>query len=476
MNVPLQKKGYKKKLHLLNPQKEVKPVKVHITKRRTENRPADVKSIERGVRELLAQKVSGTLLGIWLLVPEHLRLGTWDLLTTWTGDNSSGIEPRLALQMVHESALCTTGIRQTRSLCHQSFELANGLPYIATDEEVHYLLNEHCVDEAKQLQIKLALLRQSLGHYKSDVLAFDPHRIRTYSRRIMPKKKSRPNERSNSVLQTFFSLDVHTGQPLGFTIGSSGKTTTRASLELLEVMDMILPSNNVLLLADTEHESCGLIDHIIESDRYDILMPAARNEAVINTIKNLEYKRHWAGYATAETQYRHKESKHEFKLIGQRSGEKEEEYSYKPFISTGNHWKNKLELITENYPERWTIEEFFNFEGAMGWDRAATMNLNIRYGKLSLALIAQAANYQLKKKLPEPYRKWTAKHLADSILRGIDGDLRVKDDTIIATLYNVPESLNLKQSYEDLPNKLEREGINPKIPWLFDFKLDFRFK
>jgi len=405
LNVLLQKKDYKKKLHLLNPQKEVKPVKVHVTKRRTESRPSDVKSIERGVRELLAQKVSGTLLGIWLLIPEHLRLGSWDLLKSWTGDNSSGIEPRLALQMVHESALCKTGIRQTRSLCHQGFsqqgslagELANGLPYIATDEEIHYLLNEHSIDEAKQLQIKLALLRQYLGHYKSNILAFDPHRIRTYSRRIMPKKKSCPNERSNPVLQTFFGLDVQTGQPLGFTIGSSGKTTTRASLELLEMMDMILPSNNVLLLADTEHESCRLIDHIIESDRYDILMPAARKKSVINTIKNLKYKRHWAGYATAETQYRYKESKHKFRLIVQRSGEKEEEYNYKPFITTGNHSLSedpyRLKLITEDFPERWTIEEFFNFEGAMGWDRASTLNLNIRYGKLSLALIAQAATY-----------------------------------------------------------------------------------
>ena len=247
-----------------------------------------------------------------------------------------------------------------------------------------------------------------------------------------------------------------------------------SSTELLEMMDLILPSGNVLLLADTEHESCRLIDHIIESNRYDILMPIARNKTVINTIKNLEYNRQWAGYATAETQYRYKQSKHEFRFIGQRSGEKKEEYNYKPFIATGD--KFSLELITKDYPERWTIEEFFNFEGAMGWNRASTMNLNIRYGKLSLALIAQAANYQLKKKLPEPYRKWTAKHLADSILRGIDGDLRVKDDTIIATLYNVPESLNLKQHYEDLPNKLERQGVNPKIPWLFDFKLDFRFR
>ena len=48
--------------------------------------PADARSVERGVRQLLADKVSGNLLGFWLLVPEHLRLGTWDLLRTWSGE------------------------------------------------------------------------------------------------------------------------------------------------------------------------------------------------------------------------------------------------------------------------------------------------------------------------------------------------------------------------------------------------------
>ncbi len=433
-----------------------------------------MRNIERGIRDLLARKVSGTMIGIWLLIPEHLCLGSWDLLKLWTDDDVGGINPRLALQMVNEAALCVNGVRKTRSLCHQGFEVANGLPFIATDQEIHYLLDAHTIQNAKQLQTGLGLLRQTLGHYNGNLLAFDPHRIHTCSQRIMPKKKRSPGARSRRIMQTFFALDAETGQPMAFTIGSSGKTTTRASLELMELVDTILPDGNVLLLADTEHESRELLDHIIESNRYDILMPAVRRKGVMETIQNLTYQRHWAGFAIAETPYKYKESKHTFKLIGQRSGEKKPEYDYKPFIATGNY--PSLESITEKYPERWTIEEFFNFEGAMGWDRAATMNLNIRYGKLSLALIAQAATFQLKKKLPSPYKKWTAKHLADSVFRGIDGDLRVKDDTIIVTMYNVPESLNLRQHYENLPEKLERKGVNPMIPWLFDFKLDFRFK
>jgi len=465
--------AYKKKLYLFNPNKAEKMIETYHTKRQNKKRLADFKSIERGVRELLARKISGTLIGIWLLIPEHLRLGTWDLLKSWTGDSTDGLEPRLSLQMVHEAALCVTGVRESRSLNHQGFEIANGLPFIAADQEIHELLDAHSMEDAKKLQIELALLRKSLGHYNAELIAFDPHRIRTYSRRIMPQKKANPEEPSRPVLQTFFSLDAETGQPMFFTMGSSGKTATKASIELLEMMDLVLIlEKNIQLLADTEHESQVLLDYIIESEKYDILMPGSYKNKLISIIQNLTYQRHWAGYATAETFYRYENSQHDFRLIGQRNGESE--YQYKPFIATGN--SSSLELITEKFPERWTIEEFFNFEGAMGWDRAATMNLNIRYGKLSLALIAQAAAYQFKKKLPKPYKQWTAKHLADSIFRGIDGDLRVKDDTIIVTLYNVPDSLNLKKYYENLPKKLESEGVNPEIPWLFNYKVDFCFK
>ena len=65
---------------------------------------------------MLADKVSGDLAGVWLLVAEHLRLGTWDLLCGWTGQPGERVEPRLALQCVHEAAVCTAGIRAERTL------------------------------------------------------------------------------------------------------------------------------------------------------------------------------------------------------------------------------------------------------------------------------------------------------------------------------------------------------------------------
>lgn len=112
----------------------------------------------------------------------------------------------------------------------------------------------------------------------------------------------------------------------------------------------------------------------------------------------------------------------------------------------------------------------------MGFDRASTSNLNIRYGKMSLALLAQAVSYQFRQKLPEPYSRWNAKHLSEVIFNSKDGDIKVKDNTIVITCYNLSKKLNLHNHYENLPRRLLSDGINPKIPWLYNFKLDFKFK
>ncbi len=74
------------------------------------------------------------------------------------------------------------------------------------------------------------------------------------------------------------------------------------------------------------------------------------------------------------------------------------------------------------------------------------------------------------------YRHWTAAHTAEQVLTNMEGDIRVKDDTIIVTFYRDHEELNLKNNFENMPQRLLSEGVNPKIPWLFDFKLDFKFK
>ena len=424
---------------------------------------------------MLANKVSGTHAGLWLLVPEYLRLGTWDLLKgSFTQQSNDNINVHIAMQMVNESALCVNRLRKKDSLCNQGFSLVNGLHFLATDETVHELLDAQTMLTYEKLQITLMQLRGVQNHYsKQNIYALDPHRIKSVSQRTMPNKKKHTDEPAYKMLQTFFCVDAIDGQPLAFTTGSSGKNCSPATLQL---MDMIEQGGikEGLFIADKEHFTIDIIDYFCQHPKYDILMPAPEIKKVTNGVKQLEYKPLWAGYAVAETNYKFDKSSHGLRLLVQRQGERADEYSYKSFLTTSN--KKIVELIGEIYPERWTIEEFFNFTGDMGWNRASTFNLNIKYGKQTLALLAQAATHQLKKKLPDDYKHWNAAHTAQDVLTNMEGDIRVEDDTIIITYYRDHEKLKLRQHYENLPKILESEGINPKIPWLYDFKLDFRFK
>ena len=158
----------------------------------------------------------------------------------------------------------------------------------------------------------------------------------------------------------------------------------------------------------------------------------------------------------------------------QRSGERSEDWKFSAYLATSDG--DEVEALTDEYPKRWHVEEFFNTDQKLGWKRAGTLNLNIRYGQMTLALIAQTVLHQLRGRLGEPVQQWDAPHLAKDLLQGLDGDVRVNHDTIIVTYYNAPNAEQLRQHYEDLPARLQSEGVDPRIPWLYGFKLDFRFK
>ena len=176
---------------------------------------------------------------------------------------------------MHEAALCVTGIRETRSLSHKGFELANGLPFVATDQAVHTLLNAHTVAEAEALQQALGKIRRARGHYPGRLLVVDPHRITSYSRRHMRMRQENTAAKPVKATQTFFCLDPDTSQPVCFTIGSSARTVTQATPGLLELAEAILTPDpgSRLVLADSEHFAAELVDHLHQHTPFDLLVP-----------------------------------------------------------------------------------------------------------------------------------------------------------------------------------------------------------
>jgi hypothetical protein len=473
--------AFKKKLHRYHRDAPPEQIATHRTKAKVRHERCDACSIERGVRHLLANKMSGSLVGIWLLVPEYLRLRTWDVLKTWSGMPDERVETRLALQLVNEAALCVRGIREKRTLSQKGFEVANGLPFVATDPAIHNLLDDHTVLEAQRVQVALGKLRYTFDHFQGRLLAIDPHRIKSYSQRQMVRRrKDTTDPKPAKMAQTFFCLDADTKQPLCFTTASSSRTVTQATPDLLRLAADILTRNTQkpLVVADNEHYTTELFDWVSSQSSFDMLVPMPNYASLQKAIKQVpdeEFTRHWAGYATTTRLYPLTGSKgpHYYQCI-QRKGERQDDYDFKAFLCTSH--RDEMDDLSRNFPSRWHIEEFFNTDQALGWDRAGTMNLNIQYGKMTMALLAQAAIFMMRQRIGEPVAKWDSEHLAKDIFRGLEGDIRVKRDTIIVTYYNAPNVTLMKSQYENLPDTLSAEGISPHIPWLYDFKLDFRFK
>jgi hypothetical protein len=440
----------------------------------------DERTIERQLRQLLCDKISGNLVGIWLLSAEHLRLGTWDLLRRWTGKQTGSVEPRVALQLVHEAALCVAGKRHNRTLSQQGFEVANGLPFVASDPAVHELLDAHTVAEAQGIQLMLGKLRQALGHYPGEVLAIDPHRIPSSSNRQMVRRKKDSQAPASKQLQTFFALDADSQQPICFTLGSSSRTVSQATPELLGMTAQILNLHGLspLVLADTEHYSLELLEQVRSHSPFDLLLPMPQSKGLLREFQSLPpelFTHHWIGYATTKRPYRPKNSHAEpYWQTVQRCGERQDDYRFKAFLCTSKH--AAVDEPVQHYPKRWHCEEFFNANQALGWHRAGTLNLNIRYGHMTMALIAQASIHMLRQRLGAPMLNWDAEHLARDFFHGLEGDVRVHQDTIIVTYYNAPNASLLRNHYTHLPAKLTQEGVDPRVPWLLNYKLDFRFK
>lgn len=478
-NASLKPTDFKKKLYAFRP--DAVFVDTHRTSRLDRREPCDALSLERGVRQLLAHKVSGTLVGLWLLIPEHLRLGTWDLLCGWTRMLPSSVFPRLALQLVHEAALCVPGKRQSRTLSQKGFELANGLPFVASDFAVHDLLRTHTVAEAEALQIALGRIRRASGHYHGHLLAIDPHHMRSYSKRQTRRHRHTRNEKAIKTSQAFFCLDADTGQPLGFTIGSSARTVTQATPGLLALTDAMLKpvKGQTWVLADKEHCTVDLFNYAAQHTSFDLLIPQTSTKSLQRQLKNIppgDFTSPWVGLSLTSRPFCFDRDQDDYPLYQfvQRCGEKDTEYDYKSFLATDHN--DVLQSLIESYPKRWHVEEFFLTNQALGWNRGGTLNLNIRYGQMTMALIAQAAIHQLRQRLALPCAQWDATHLARDLFNGLDGDIRVTDRTIVVTYYNAPQVNLLRPQYEGLPEKLTREGVSPEVPWLYNYKLDFRFR
>jgi hypothetical protein len=325
-------------------------------------------------------------------------------------------------------------------------------------------------------------LRRASGHFSGRLLALDPHRLVSYSKRDMVQRRPAASQPATKQAQTFFLLDAETGQPICLANASSARGVAQATEELLKLAEQILPTNlqdRTLIVADVEHFAVELLDDIRQNSSFDLLVPLRQTAALQRYYRALPqsaFTRHWAGFAIATEEFfpRRTRLRQPCCRYIQRTGENPSDYHFKGFCCT--RALSQVPTLTSDFPKRWHVEEFFRFDQDLGWKRAGTLNLHIRLGQMTLALVAQTVIHQLRQRLGTPFVQWDSVHLAKDFFSGLEGDVRVDKDTVRITYYNAPKAEQWKEHFENLPQRLEQERVNPRVPWLYDFKLDFRFR
>ena len=214
----------------------------------------------------------------------------------------------------------------------------------------------------------------------------------SYSKRAIIQRRPKANEPATKPAQTFFLVDTKTRQPLCLTNASSARHLTSATQELLGLAENILlrpaPGQRPLIVAEVEHFTVELWDHVREHKRFDLLVPLRHPQALQDHYRALppeSFIRHGAGLAIATETFhpRRSASSEPYHRYIQRTGERPVDYHFQGFAGTAA--RTEVPALTKDFPDRWHLEEFFRFDQHLGWKHAGTLNLHIRQGQMAMA-------------------------------------------------------------------------------------------
>ncbi len=113
-----------------------------------------------------------------------------------------------------------------------------------------------------RLQVALEKLRRAAGHFRGKLLAIDPHRVQSYSKRRMRLHAKKKSKKPTKMAQMFWALDADTQEPICFTTATASRTVAQATPQLLDIASSILDPQpgQTLVMADAEHFNAELAD------------------------------------------------------------------------------------------------------------------------------------------------------------------------------------------------------------------------
>jgi hypothetical protein len=442
---------------------DYKPVKRIITRH----------DIKYETTKLLKRGLTSTSIGGFFFIPYLLQLKAYDLLRAMGPPKLEGIpKESLALGILFESIFgYTAGIRAIDSVSKIDFGLLAGLSFLPSVSTQYRFLQGISVKEALTLQVGLGKRLVELGQVMPGLpINVDGHSVKTYSRKEMKLSFLTKEERYGKAIRTFYAQDQQSKKPLIAMAAYSGTTVAQITHKLTELTKDIL-GREFLMVADKEWYCGRLIQELHKHYRISVLVPAKRSPKRLEEFAAVPLEQYdqtvLGNIATLYTTMK------DFNGPLRMFLKKQPDDKYFALITPAVEMTADLALPT--YTKRWRIESFFDENHFLGVDQLPSLNLNAIQTMLSLRLLAFQVLDNFRHDLGPEHCHKTPELIHRDFVDGVQGRVQLHDDVIIVSVYGFEHQSAVAAIFSNLDAKLIAANVDPRIPWLGNCRLQFKF-
>jgi len=429
--------------------------------------------IEHDISNLLKRGLTTTSAGGFFFIPYLLQLGGHGLAASLGPAKQEGIpNESIALGIVFESIFgYTAGIRDVDSVSRADFGLLAGLPFLPSVSTQYRFLQSVSVNEGVHFQTVLAKRLVSLGQVTpGSPVNVDAHNVKTYSRKEMKLSFLTKEARYGKAIRTFYAQDQESQKPLIALAAYSGTTVSQITRRLAACTCDVL-GREFLMVADKEWYCGQLIQELHKLYGVMVLTPVKSSPGRIDEFDAVPLDRYdqtvWGNIATLYTTMTNFEGPMRLLLKRRRDGK------YFALITPAAEMTPTTAMPA--YTKRWRIENFFAENAFLGVDRLPSLNLNAIQTMLSLRLLAYHVVDNFRHDLGPAHRNKTPELIHREFVDGIQGRVQLRNDVIEVSLYGFQHQGTAAAILTNVEAKLQHAGVDPRIPWLGNRRLRFRF-